>query len=38
MIVSEKLTNVAEDWHLVPKNHMVMLDKDLSQSLKPIEL
>ena len=38
MIVSEKLTDVAEDWHPVPKNHMIMLDKDLSQSLKPLEL
>ena len=38
MIVSEKLTDVAEDWHLVPGNHMVMLDKDLSQSVKPVKL
>ena len=38
MIVSEKLTETAQDWREIPVNHCVLFDKDLSVKLKRIEL
>ncbi len=37
MIVSEKLTGIAEDWRPIPANHMIMVYKDLSIKLRKIE-
>lgn len=37
IIVSEKLTDIAEDWTPVPKNHMVLVYKDLSVKFKKVE-
>jgi glutamine amidotransferase len=37
MIVSEKLTDFAEDWRPIPANHMMMVYKDLSIKLRKIE-
>jgi len=36
LIASEKLTNIEDDWHEVPNNHFVVVEEDLSVSLKPI--
>jgi glutamine amidotransferase len=36
LIVSEKLTEVQEDWHKVPPNHVVMVSADLAVSVSPI--
>jgi len=36
LIVSEKLTDIKEDWHEVPVNHFVAVDKNLSVSISPI--
>lgn len=38
LIVSEKLTDFEHDWHKVPPNHMVLVDRDLSVSLNPVEV
>ncbi len=37
MIVSEKLTEFAEDWRPIPVNHMLLVYKDLSIKLRKIE-
>ncbi|MFQ5630641.1 MAG: class II glutamine amidotransferase [bacterium] len=37
LVVSEKLTDVKEDWHEVPKNHFVVVKENLSVSLVPIK-
>ncbi|RMF65334.1 MAG: hypothetical protein D6743_08135, partial [Calditrichaeota bacterium] len=37
LIVSEKLTDVQEDWHEVPRNHFVVVREDLTVALRPIE-
>jgi predicted glutamine amidotransferase len=36
LIVSEKLTGLAEDWRKVPANHMVVVDHDNHVTLQPI--
>ena len=36
LIVSEKLTDIKEDWHEVPVNHLVTVDEHLGVSLQPI--
>ncbi len=36
MIVSEKLTEFAEDWKPIPDNHMILVKKDLSVSLRKV--
>jgi glutamine amidotransferase len=38
LIVSEKLTDVSNDWKEVPKNHFVIVDQTLNVRLKPIEV
>ena len=38
MIVSEKLTSIAEDWRPIPKNHMILVYKDLSIGFRKIEM
>ena len=38
LVVSEKLTNVEEDWHPVPSNHMVLVEPDLSINIHPMAL
>jgi predicted glutamine amidotransferase len=37
MIVSEKLTGIAEDWRSIPANHMILVSKDLSIKMRKIE-
>lgn len=37
MIVSEKLTHIAEDWRPIPHNYMILVYKDLSIKLRKIE-
>ena len=37
MIVSEKLTHIAEDWRPIPNNYMILVYKDLSIKLRKIE-
>lgn len=36
MIVSEKLTDFAEDWRLIPENYMVLVYKDLTVKLRKV--
>lgn len=36
LVVSEKLTDIKEDWFEVPKNNFVVVKEDLSIHLKPI--
>lgn len=36
MIVSEKLTDIAQDWKLIPENHMVLVYKDLTVKLRKV--
>jgi glutamine amidotransferase len=36
LITSEKLTNFEVEWHDVPENNLVMVDKDLSIQLRPL--
>ena len=36
LIVSEKLTDIKEDWHEVPVNHFVAVDKNLAVLISPI--
>ncbi|QSE96436.1 class II glutamine amidotransferase [Fulvivirga lutea] len=36
MIVSEKLTSIAEDWRPIPKNHMILVYKDLSVGFRRV--
>lgn len=38
MIVSEKLTEIANDWKPIPTNHFILVYKDLSVKLKKIEV
>jgi len=38
LIVSERLTDVVEDWHKVPANHLVSVHSDLSVTVEPIEV
>ncbi|MTI27706.1 class II glutamine amidotransferase [Fulvivirga kasyanovii] len=38
MIVSEKLTDIAQDWKTIPDNHMVLVYKDLSVKLRKVEV
>lgn len=38
MIVSEKLTSIAEDWRPIPKNHMILVYKDLSIGFRKIQM
>lgn len=38
MIVSEKLTDLAEDWKPIPTNYFTLVYKDLSVKLKPIKM
>lgn len=38
MIVSEKLTDIAEDWRMIPDNHMVLVYKDLSVKLRKVSV
>lgn len=38
LVVSEKLTDEKKDWHLVPKNHMVLVHRDLSVDVTPVEV
>ncbi|MCL4704960.1 class II glutamine amidotransferase [bacterium] len=37
LIVSEKLTDVNEDWHLVPPNHFVVVRENLSVAVVPVK-
>lgn len=37
LIVSEKLTDVKEDWHLVPHNHFVIVSDNLAVAVLPIK-
>ena len=37
LIASEPLTNYAEEWEEIPVNHMLLIDEDLTISLKAIE-
>lgn len=36
MIVSEKLTEIAEDWRPIPDNHFVLVNPDLSVKLRKV--
>lgn len=36
MIVSEKLTEIAEDWRPIPDNHLVLVYKDLSVKMRKV--
>lgn len=38
LVVSERLTDVKEDWHLVPANHLVTIRPDLSVTVEPIKV
>ena len=38
LIVSEKLTDIKEDWHEVPVNNLVTVDEHLGVSLQPIRV
>jgi predicted glutamine amidotransferase len=37
LVVSEKLTDIKEDWHMVSPNHFVIVDGDLGVSVVPIK-
>ena len=36
LVVSEKLDEFVDKWELVPENHLLMIDKDLSYAIKSI--
>ncbi|MCB9030138.1 MAG: class II glutamine amidotransferase [Deltaproteobacteria bacterium] len=36
IVVSEKLTNIEYDWHEVPVNHIITVDRDLTVKMQPI--
>lgn len=36
MVVSEKLTEIADDWRVIPENHMVLVYKDLTVKLRKV--
>lgn len=36
LIVSEKLTDILEDWTVVPAQHLVLVDKELRVTLQPL--
>lgn len=38
MIVSEKMTDIAEDWRLIPDNHLIMVYKDLNVKLRKVSV
>lgn len=38
LVVSEKLTGVAEDWHVIPEEHFVVVTEDLEVSIRPVEI
>lgn len=38
MIVSEKLTDYAEDWRPIPVNHFIMFYKDFTVKLRPVKV
>ena len=37
LIVSEKLTDVKQDWKEIPGNHFVIVDQSLKVEIKPIK-
>jgi len=37
LVVSEKLTDAKEDWREAPKNHLVVVNENLSVALRPIK-
>lgn len=38
LIVSERLTEVEEDWHKIPEQHLVVVSENLDVSVIPIEI
>lgn len=38
MVVSEKLTDLAADWRIIPENHMVLVYKDLTVKLRKVSV
>lgn len=34
LVVSERLTSIREDWHKIPRNHILLVEKNLSVSLR----
>lgn len=38
MVVSEKLTDLVEDWRMIPDNHFIMVYKDLSVKIRPVNI
>lgn len=37
LVVSEKLTDLETDWKMIPKNHFLIVEEDLSLTLKSIQ-
>lgn len=37
LVVSEKLSDVTEDWHPVPENHFIAVEKDHSVTILPLD-
>jgi glutamine amidotransferase len=38
LVVSEKLTDLKEDWNMIPNNYSILVKEDLAVELKPIVL
>lgn len=38
LVVSEKLTDQREDWHMVPEEHFVVVTENLDVSLLPVDV
>ena len=38
LVVSEKLTEAKEDWREAPKNHMIIVNENLTVALRPIKM
>ena len=37
LVVSEKLTDQRQDWHVIPPNHFVIVDSSLKVNVRPIQ-
>jgi predicted glutamine amidotransferase len=38
MVVSEKLTDIVDDWRMIPENNFILVYKDLSVKIRPVSL
>jgi predicted glutamine amidotransferase len=38
LVVSEKLTDITEDWQVIPRNHLILVESDRSVRVEPMDI